>query len=80
MDYLIPGVLGFLTGAGIFALIWKDIYPKINQIANYGNKSLPTLWNVNNILMGLIFITFTLLLFYVLDRKIGQRADKLTRS
>jgi hypothetical protein len=76
LDYLIPGGLGFLTGAGLFAYIWKDIFPKINQIANYGNKSLPGLWNVNNILMALMFILFTLLLFYLLERKLGQRADQ----
>jgi len=70
-------VLGFLTGAGIFAYIWKDIYPKINQIANLGNKALPGLWNVNSFLMALVFILFTLLLFYLLERKIGQRADKM---
>jgi hypothetical protein len=79
LDYAVPGMLGFLTGAGLFAYIWKDIFPKINQIANYGNKNLPSLWNVNPILMGLIFITFTLLLFYLLERKTGQRADKMTR-
>jgi len=69
-------VLGFLVGAGIFAATWKDVFPKINQIANYGNGSLPGLWNLSSVLTALVFIEFTLLLFYLLERKIGQRADK----
>ncbi len=66
-----------MVGAGIFAYTWKDIYPRLNQVAHYGNKTLPALWNVDAMLMALVFITFTLLLFYLLERKIGQRADRL---
>jgi hypothetical protein len=77
---MIPGVLGFLTGAGIFAATWKDVFPRINQIANLGNTSLPQLWNLSNVLMALVFIEFTLLLFYLLERTLGQRADKLTHG
>ena len=76
---MIPGVLGFLTGAGLFAATWKDVFPKINQIANLGNTSLPQLWNLSNVLTALVFIEFTLILFYLLERKIGQRADKMAR-
>ena len=71
-------MLGFLTGAGIFAATWKDVFPKINQIANYGNESLPELWNLSSVLMALVFIEFTLLLFYLLERKFGRRVDKMT--
>jgi len=71
-------VLGFLTGAGIFAVTWKDVFPKINQIANYGNESLPGLWNLSSVLMALVLFEFTLLLFYLLERKIGRRVDKMT--
>ena len=70
-------MLGFLTGAGTFAATWKDVFPKINQIANYGNESLPGMWNLSNVLMALVFIEFTLLLFYLLERIIGQRKDKM---
>jgi len=68
-----------LTGAGIFAATWKDVFPKVNQIANLGNTILPELWNLNNVLTALVFIEFTLLLFYMLERRIGQRADRMTR-
>jgi predicted PurR-regulated permease PerM len=74
---LIPGVLGFLVGAGLFAATWKDIFPKISQFANLGNTILPELWNVSSTLMALVFVEFTLFLFYLLERKIGQRVDKM---
>jgi len=70
-------VLGFLAGAGLFAATWKDVFPKISQIANLGNTILPQLWNWSNVLTALVFIEFTLLLFYALERVLGSRADKL---
>ena len=66
-----------MTGAGLFAATWKDVFPKISQMANLGNTILPELWNVSSMLMALVFIEFTLLLFYLLERKIGQRVDKM---
>ena len=74
---MIPGMLGFLAGAGLFAATWKDVFPKISQIANLGNTILPQLWNWSNVLTALVFIEFTLLLFYALERVLGSRADKL---
>ena len=59
-------------------MTWKDVFPKINQIANYGNESLPGLWNLSSVLMALVLFEFTLLLFYLLERKIGRRVDKMT--
>jgi len=66
-----------MSGAGFFAATWKDVFPKISQMANLGNTILPELWNVSSMLMALVFIEFTLLLFYLLERKIGQRVDKM---
>ena len=74
---MIPGVLGFLAGAGLFAATWKDVFPRISQIANLGNTILPQLWNLSTVLTALVFIEFTLLLFYALERVLGPRADKL---
>jgi len=67
-----------LTGAGLFATTWKDVFPKISVIVDLGNTILPDLWNLSSVLTALVFIEFTLLLFYLLERKIGQRADKMT--
>ena len=69
--------MGFLTGAGLFATTWKDVFPEISRFANLGNTILPELWNLSNLLTALVFVEFTLFLFYLLERKIGQRADKL---
>jgi hypothetical protein len=71
-------VLGFLTGAGLFAATWTNVFPKISQMANLGNTILPDLWNLSSVLTALVFIEFTLLLFYLLERRIGQRTDKMT--
>jgi hypothetical protein len=74
---LIPGVLGFLVGGGLFSATWKDVFPKISTTANLGNTILPELWNVSSVLTALVFVELTLFLFYLLERQIGQRADKL---
>ena len=69
-------MLGFLTGAGLFAATWKDVFPQISTMVNLGNTILPDLWNLSSALTALVFIEITLFLFYVLERKIGQRAGK----
>ncbi len=50
MDYIVPGLLGFLTGAVIFGLTYQQVYPVISAIANYGNVNMPDLWNVSSFL------------------------------
>ncbi len=72
-----PGMLGFFAGAGLFAATWKDVFPKISTMANLGNTILPELWNLSSVLMALVFVEFTLFLFYLLERKIGQRRDRM---
>ena len=66
-----------MTGAGLFAATWKDVFPKISTMANLGNTILPELWNLSSVLMALVFVEFTLFLFYLLERKIGQRRDRM---
>lgn len=68
LDYLIPGLLGFLTGAVIFGLTYQQVFPVISKIANYGNVILPDLWNLNPFLTVLTFALISLLLFYLIDR------------
>ena len=66
-----------MTGAGFFATTWTDVFPEISRFANLGNTILPELWNLSNLLTALVFVEFTLFLFYLLERKIGQRVDKM---
>ena len=53
------------------------MFPKISTMANLGNTILPELWNLSSVLTALVFVEFTLFLFYLLERKIGQRADRM---
>ena len=77
MDYLIPGLGGFITGAAIFGLTYQSVYPKISAIANVGAKSLPQLWDVNHWLIILFFLLVTALILYLLEKQGPLRRDKL---
>ena len=76
MDYIVPGVLGFLTGAVIFGLTYQQVFPPINAIANYGNAIIPELWNVSAFLFIVMFSLMSVLLFYMIDRVGWQRKEK----
>ena len=76
MDYLIPGLLGFLTGAVIFGLTYPQVFPVISKIANLGNVVMPDLWNLNPYLTVTAFSLMALLLFYLIDRAGLQRKNK----
>lgn len=76
MDYIVPGLLGFLTGAVIYGLTYEQVFPQISALANYGNAIIPELWNVNPFLFILMFSLMALLLFYLIDRVGWQRKDK----
>ena len=76
MDYLIPGLLGFLTGAVIYGLTYQNVFPQISKLANLGNVVMPGLWNINPYLTVLAFSLMALLLFYLIDRAGMQRKEK----
>jgi uncharacterized membrane protein YedE/YeeE len=76
LDYIIPGLLGFLTGAVIYGLTYQQVFPQISKIAAYGNVVMPDLWNINPYLTVLAFSLMSLLLFYLIDRAGMQRKDK----
>lgn len=68
LDYIIPGFLGFLAGAGLYGLTYPLIFPQISGIANLGNVVIPDLWNLNPYLTVITFALMALLLFYLIDR------------
>jgi hypothetical protein len=76
VDYLVPGLFGFLVGAVIYGLTYQQVFPKISALANYGNANIPDLWNVSPFLFILLFTLISLLLFYLIDRAGWQRAEK----
>jgi uncharacterized protein len=73
---LIPGLLGFLTGAVLFGLTYQQVFPQIAKLANYGSVVMPDLWNLNPYLTVLAFSLMALLLFYLIDRAGLQRKEK----
>ena len=77
MDYIGPGLLGFLAGAVLYGLAYPIIFPMISKIANIGNVVLPDLWNLNPYLTVIVFDLIVLFLFYLIERAGLQRKDKL---
>jgi uncharacterized membrane protein YedE/YeeE len=73
LDYLVPGLLGFLVGAVIYGLTYQQVFPQISALANYGNAIIPDLWNVSSFLFIVMFTLMSLLLFYLIERVGWQR-------
>lgn len=78
MDYLIPGFLGFLTGAALFGLAYQQVFPPIERLAKVGSVVIPDLWNLSPFLAVLLFSLMSVLLFYLIDRAGMQRKNKLS--
>jgi uncharacterized protein len=76
LDYIVPGLLGFLTGAVLFGLTYNQVMIPIKKLADYGNVTIPQLWNLNPYLAVLVFTLMALLLFYFIDRAGLQRKQK----
>jgi uncharacterized protein len=76
LDYLIPGLLGFLTGGVIFGLSYSAIMPKIKAIANLGPVVIPDMWHINPYLAVIVFALIALVLFYLIDRVGMHRKEK----
>jgi len=77
MDYIIPGLLGFLVGAVIYGLTYQLVFPGISAIANYGSVVIPDLWNLSSFLTVAAFALMALFLFYMIDRAGWQRKDSI---
>jgi uncharacterized membrane protein YedE/YeeE len=68
LDYLIPGMLGFLTGAVLWGQTYEKVFPILSKTANYGSVVMPDLWNLSPYLFVLLFALITVFLFYLIDR------------
>ncbi len=60
-------------GAVLFGLTYQQIFPPISALANAGNVTMPTLWNLNPYLVVILFALISVLLFYLIDRAGMQR-------
>lgn len=74
---MIPGFLGFLTGAAIFGLTYDKVFPPIERLAKVGNVVIPDLWNLSPFLVVLFFALVSVLLFYLIDRAGMHRQKKV---
>lgn len=77
LDYLIPGLLGFLVGATIYGLTYQYVFPAISKIANIGNVVIPDVWNISPFLTVVFFALISMFLFYLIDRAGLQRKNKM---
>lgn len=62
-----------MTGAVIWGLTYDQVFPLLSKIGNYGNVTMPDLWNLNPYLFIMVFALICLLLFYLIDRAGLQR-------
>lgn len=76
LDYLVPGLLGFFVGAVIYGLTYQQVFPAISALANFGNTTMPDLWNISPFLTILAFALMSLLLFYLIERVGWQRKER----
>jgi uncharacterized membrane protein YedE/YeeE len=79
LDYLVPGIFGFLTGAALFGLTYQSVFPQISRIAAYGNVTLSQLWDVNVWLLIGLFALMSVFLFYLIDHGL-IRKDRMTAT
>jgi uncharacterized protein len=78
LDYIIPGITGMLTGALLFGLTYNSVYLQINKLATDARIVIPDAIDVNAWLVIGLFTAVTLLLFYILERAIKMRPNKVT--
>jgi len=76
LDYIVPGLFGFLVGAALYGLTYQYVFPAISAIANVGNVVIPDLWNLSPFLVVLFFTLMSLFLFYLIDRAGLHRTDR----
>jgi uncharacterized membrane protein YedE/YeeE len=76
LDYIVPGLLGFLTGGVIFGLTYQSFMPQIKAIGNFGSVVIPDLWHINPYLAIFVFALMALVLFYLIDRMGLHRKEK----
>jgi uncharacterized membrane protein YedE/YeeE len=77
LDYIIPGITGMLTGALLFGLTYQSVYLQINKLATDARIVIPSAIDASAWLVIALFTVVTLLLFYILERVIAGRRDKM---
>lgn len=68
MDYLIPGLLGFLTGALFFGLSYQQVFVPISKLANLGSVTVGQLFQVNSGLLVSLFLLLYFIFIYLVEK------------
>jgi len=79
LDYLIPGLLGFLVGGVIFGATYQAVFMKISTIGSYGQQTLEEILHVNHWLFILLFVLCTVA-FYVASKIMEKPKDASTKQ
>jgi hypothetical protein len=83
LDYLIPGLLGLLTGGLVYGLLYPtDLIKSLLTLGRFDQPYayLPDLLGVNPILLMLVFVQAVIIFVYVLARLNLRRRDALRAS
>ncbi len=83
IDYLIPGIVGFLTGGVIYGSIYRT--DLVQWLLNTGRPELayaklPELLGLDPLLMAFVFAEAILIFLYVLARTHAHRKDDLEQA
>jgi len=76
LDYIVPGLLGFLVGGVVFGLTYQSFMPQLKAIGNFGSVVIPDLWHISPYLAIFVFALMALVLFYLIDRMGMHRKEK----
>jgi len=79
LDYLIPGVLGFLVGGVLFGATYQSAFMKISTIGSYGQQTLAEILHVNHWLFVSLFVLCTVA-FYVGSKIMEKSQDASTEQ
>jgi len=74
IDYLIPGLLGFLVGGVLFGATYQSVFMKISTIGSYGQQTLSDILHVNHWLFVSLFVLCTVV-FYVGSKIMEKSQD-----
>jgi len=78
LDYLIPGLGGFLTGGLIYGLLYPTINSLFDSFKNYGNAKLPELWHMSSALTVYVFALMIMLMLYTIAKLNLRRRDRVS--
>ena len=76
-DYLIPGFLGFMTGAAVYGTTYPYFFPVISMQLEFGNITIPEALDVNPWLFVLFTFLAIVLLLYLIEKLDLRRRDKI---